>query len=324
MGLPSVVSFLKEMLEENHTQAKAKWSRIRMLVNNVILGTSLLFLLYIIYKNWGQLQTYLKYLNYWLLVLTLLLYPLGFLPLLMMWHKIMSYVRGCTNFYTNIRLYSLSCLPKRLPGTIWYISSRVALYHEYQVKPATTLIATFIETICLTLSGFSIFLLSMLVGTTHALLFQLKGMVICLFLLPLAFLIGILVAGRGSWSQEHKSLITNNFDLRDALLLLGISALAWTGGGLLLYILSNAVTRLPVTQLPSLIGIWSGTGALSLSVGLFTQGLGLREMALTALLSHIMPLPAAAIVSILFRLLLIVGESIWALVAAWLAHKVAK
>jgi len=309
------------MLREEYTQVKVK--KIGVLVNAVMLGVSLLFVLYIVHASWNQLQLYFKYLNYWLLAFAILIYPLGFLPLLMMWHKIMSYIGGCHDLYTNIRLYSLSCLPKRLPGTVWYISSRVALYQECQVKPAITLMATFIETICLTFSGFSI---SLLVGTTSALFSQGKGIVICLLLLPLAFPMWGLLARRGFGPQERKGLmmIIDKFNLRSALLLLGISVLAWTGGGLLLYILSNAVTEVPMTRLPSVIGIWSGAGAFSLSVGLLAQGLGLREVALTALLAYEMPLPAAAIVSLLFRLLLTLGEPLWALVAAWLAHKAAK
>jgi hypothetical protein len=308
------ISSIKNKCYKKNIHIKVKWSKIGVLINAVMLGISLLFVLYIVHASWAPLKIYFKHLNYWLLALALLIYPLGFLPLLMMWHKIMSYIGGCHDLYTNIRLYSLSCLPKRLPGTVWYISSRVATYHECQVKPAITLMATFIETICLTFSGFSI---SLLVGTTSALFPQGKGLAICLFLLSLAFLIWVLLARRRFWSKGR----TDKFNLRSTLLLLGISALAWIGGGLLLYILSNAVTKVPINRLPSLIGIWSGAGALSLSIGLLAQGLGLREMALTALLAYEMPLPAAVIVSLLFRLLLTLGEPLWALVAAWLAHK---
>jgi hypothetical protein len=101
---------------------------------------------------------------------------------------------------------------------------------------------------------------------------------------------------------------------RDVPSFLGISGLAWIGGGSVLYVLANAVTPVSVSQLPALVGAWGAAGAISMSVGLLVSGMGLRELTLTVLLGRLMPLPIAAAVSLLFRLLLTVGEFAWALV----------
>jgi uncharacterized membrane protein YbhN (UPF0104 family) len=70
-----------------------------------------------------------------------------------------------------------------------------------------------------------------------------------------------------------------------------------------------------------LIGAWAAAGAVSLTAGLLVQGMGLREVTLAVLLGNHMPLPVAAAVSLLFRVLLTVGEFIWALVFSWLATR---
>jgi hypothetical protein len=103
---------------------------------------------------------------------------------------------------------------------------------------------------------------------------------------------------------------------RDVLSLLGLSALAWIGGGLVLYVLANAVMPVPPTYIPALIGAWAASGAVSLSAGLLVSGMGLREVTLTVLLGSLVPLPVAVAISVLFRVLLMLGEFVWALVFA--------
>jgi hypothetical protein len=281
---------------------------------------SLSFLAYAVYTGWDALQAQIRHLNYWLLGAALLLYPMGFLPSLWNWHTVMSRIGGCRDRRTNMRLYSLSCLPKRIPGAIWYITSRVVLYRECQVSHATTLAATAIETTFLALTGFSIYLLSLGMNSSR-LDPRLRGAAIITFIFTLVVPLWVPLLRRGlGWLQERTGTLTPvEFNSWDALRLLGISGLGWFGGGLLLYILANAVAPLPLAQLPDLIGSWGAAGAVSLTVGLLIQGMGLREVTLAVLLSNYMPLSMAAVVSVLFRLLLTGGEFMWALIFAWLA-----
>jgi len=76
------------------------------------------------------------------------------------------------------------------------------------------------------------------------------------------------------------------------------------------------VTPIPLAQLPALVGAWAASGAISLSAGLLVSGMGLREVTLTVLLGYLVPLPVAVAISLLFRVLLMVGEFVWALIFA--------
>jgi hypothetical protein len=308
-----------------HGQGATKNWWVRAVINGVMLVASLSFLIYAVYIGWDALQAHFRHLNFWLLGAALLLYPIGFLPSLWNWHAVMSRIGGCRDFRTNMRLYSLSCLPKRIPGAIWYISSRVVLYRECQVSYATTLVATAIETTFLALTGFLIYLLSLGTGLAE-LDYRLRDAIIAVLILALAVPLWAPLLRRGlRWLQVRTGALTPvEFGSSDALRLLGISGLGWIGGGLLLYILANSVAPLPPTQLPDLIGSWGAAGAVSLTAGLLIQGMGLREVTLAVLLSNYMPLSVAAVVSLLFRLLLTGGEFVWALVFAWLAPRLPK
>lgn len=295
--------------------------KIRFIISGIMLIASFSFLIHALYTGWTELQFSFQELNYWLLMIALLLYPLGFLPLVWVWHKVMCCIGGCCNFKTNMRLYSLSCLPKRIPGAIWYVSTRMALYQEYRINCFITLIATAIEVICLIFSGFLLYLLSSLAGAISPNL-RLTSVAIIFVILMLAFLIWTpFVHWILRWLRQRNLVRkATEFKSWDALQILGMSIVAWLGGGALLYVLSNAVTQIPLMQLPGLIGAWSIAGTVGLAAGLFVQGLGLREVTLAIMLSNYMPLPLAAAVSLLFRLLLTVGEFVWALLFASLAR----
>jgi hypothetical protein len=257
-----------------------------------------------------------------------LLYPLGFAPLIWAWHLLMACLDACPDWRTNVRLYSLSCLPKRIPSSIWYIASRAILYRGQGIDSVLTLTATALETIWLVLAGLSIYLLSLPlgvpVGRTASLDGRFIGVAVACSILALAAPLWAPLLLRGvRWLLARMGVsISVRLDAGDVLRFLALSGVAWVGGGVVLYVLANAVTPIPLAQLPVLVGAWAASGAVSLSAGLLVSGMGLREVTLTVLLANVMPLHVAVAVSLLFRVLLMVGEFVWALFFAALAGRV--
>lgn len=299
---------------------KSRCRELRLLVGILILTSSFLFLSYAIYLGWDTLKVHTQDFNYWLLGLAILCYPLGFVPTIWNWHAIVSRVGGFDSIRKNARIYCLSCFPKHIPGVIWYVGSRIALYREQEIVAPVTLAATAIETIILVLSGISVYILTSGASslTMHS---NLRRSVIVAFVLALTAPLWtpLLCRGIRKVLAYVGGAVSIEFSSLDVLYLLGISALAWAGGGCLLYITANAVTTVHLRELPTLVGIWGGAGAVSLMAGLLVQGMGLREVTLTVLLRGLMPFTMAAVVSVLFRLLLMVGEILWVLVIIWLA-----
>lgn len=293
---------------------------LRLIAGILILIGSFLFLGYATYLGWDTLKAHLRNFNYWFLGLAVLCYPLGFVPTIWNWHAIMTRVGGFDSVRKNARAYCLSCLPKRIPGVIWYIGSRIALYREHEVGAPATLAATAIETVTLVLSGISVYILASGVGslTMHS---TLRDSAIAASILALTAPLWTPVLYRGIRKVLARVgvSVSVEFSSLDVWYLLGISALAWAGGGWILYLVANAVTAVPLRELPNLIGVWGAAGAVSLVAGLLVQGMGLREVTLAILLRRLMPLPVAAVVSVLFRLLLMVGEVLWALIIMWVA-----
>lgn len=302
-----------------HRRDKKGWW-IRVAAGGVLLTASFFFLGYVVYQGWDTFLPLLRQVDWRLVGLAFALYPLGLVPVTWAWHRMMSRIGGCKDARTNVRLYCLSSLPKRIPSSIWYIASRIVLYRDRDVRPAVTLAATALETTWFVLAGFALYLLSLPFGTGLSEPGELDWRLIgvagtCLVLALSSSLWAPLLLRGVRWLLGRLGvalpIVLNAWDV---LSFLGISGLAWIGGGIVLYVLANAVTSVPVSQLPALLGAWGAAGATSMSAGLLVSGMGLRELTLTVLLGRLMPLPVAAAVSLLFRLLLTVGEFVWALV----------
>jgi hypothetical protein len=105
------------------------------------------------------------------------------------------------------------------------------------------------------------------------------------------------------------------YTYRDILILLLANAGANLLAGLALFLLLSGMTDVHLADVPLLVG----ATALAWVVGyvtLFTpNGLGVREAALVALLSQVYPLPVAIVGSLLFRLVITLGEALAVLVA---------
>lgn len=298
-------------------------SRMRRLITGgIVSALSLVFLSVALYTQRATLVTHLREANGWLMLLALIGYPIGLMPVAFVWHEIMSGLGGCCDLRTNLHNYAVSAIPKRIPGAIWHVASRVVLYDACGVPPTLTVSATAIETLLLILTGLALFAIPVLAGE-----------------IPLRADLGRIVAALAVPTLAAMILTWKTL-VRRFLALLGIDAegvvgltlgplqlarvvaicvVGWLGGGVLLFLMSRAFIAVPMRELPAFIGIWGGAGAVSLIAGFLVQGLGLREITLAVLMSGYMPLSVSVAVALLFRVLVSVGEFAWSIVLARLS-----
>jgi hypothetical protein len=278
---------------------------------------------YLVYRNWPQLREYRYHLreHYPLIVLSFLLYPAGFVPTAIGWHKIMKIVGGPSVFKVNARIFCYSCLARRVPGGVWHIAGRAVLNKEHGVPHSLTVLGSALEWTLMVMSGLLIYLLTTLLTVSRNTVDGgLSPGVALVLLLPLLILLSPPVINRmlrfalKKWHGQ----VYQDISPVDILGLMSAYAVAWIAGGVLLYILIGALYPLAVTMLPAVIGAWAGASAMGLIAAYLIQGLGVREVTLAAILSVFMPLPVAIVTSVLFRLVLTAGEVVWPLVWAWL------
>jgi len=294
----------------------------RLVVSLMVAVVSLGFLSVALYTQRDTLLNHLREANGWLVLLTLIIYPIGLLPVAVVWHELMVGLGGCADLRTNLRNYALSAIPKRIPGAVWHVASRVVLYDANGTSPVLTVSATVLETLLLILTGLALFAVPALAGSIRGV--SGLGQAIAGFAFPA--LIVLAVAWRPLaqrvlrlLSSDSETMSWSSLGWRQMVGVYLTCVVAWIGGGLLLFLMSRAFTDIPISELPVFVGIWGGAGAVSLIAGFLVQGMGLREITLAVLLSGYMPLSVAVAVALLFRILLSVGEFVWAIVLARLS-----
>ena len=301
---------------------------LKRLTVTAVLVLSFSFMGYLVYRNWQQLEAYRQYwrMHYPMILLAFALYPTGLVPNVVGWHVLMKRLGGLSSFRANAQIYCYSCLPKQLPGGVWHIAGRAYLNQEQGIQARVTLLGSSVEWVLLIASGLLVYLLSGLVqipaggmpSTGGDRATGLNPGVALALLAPLLIVLCPPVFNRlVSWLLTRlRRPKLPPLGLSDLLVLLGIYVVAWTMGGVVLYVLSQAIVPLSPAALPAVIGAWGGAGAIGFFAAYFLQGLGIRDVTLALLLSNLMPLSAAVVVSILFRLLITVGEIVWPLLWA--------
>ncbi len=294
----------------------------RPIIGALVLVVSLLFLAGAIYVNRQALQDHDWHINIWLLLLAFALYPLGYVPVILCWHFLIRMLGGTVDVWTNIRLYSLSSLPKRIPGPVWYVASRSVMYKQHGVPHSITLTGVVVETICLMLSGLMTYLLYLALSGLSA-----DPRLLWAGLGAIAF--ASLAVWRVEWVNRAVGWLAGRSGVgaptklqrRSLLALLAGYALAWMGGGMVLFVLARGVIDLPLELLPAIVSSWAGAGIVSVVAQFTVANLGLRELALSALLSIYLPISVAVVISLMFRVLLMAGEFVWSLILAAIAKQ---
>jgi len=281
---------------------QSRWAKL-------ILGmVILIFFSYAIHVNWQQLQQYEWQLKPAYLGLAFLCYPINLILSMMNWHFLVRGTGGTVSFQENAEIFCYSNFPKTVPGAIWYIMGRTYMYQKKGISQTTILLASASELFFLIFAGvITSFVILPFTNNKTILLYLLLLPLLMLPLLiaPIFNKLLTLIQKRVSKGKQAQ------FSQRDILLILINYMLAWLWGGVILYLLINGIISLPLTILMDIILAWVISGVASLSTAFIVNGMGVKEVTLTLLLNKHMLLSVAIVVSILFKLLIMVGDMVW-------------
>ena len=206
----------------------------------------------------------------------------------------------------HMRYYALSQLARRLPGTVWYVAGRGVLYRRHGDPVRLIGIASGLELIINVVSGALMTL-------------ALTGYVLAD--LPRYYLVGLTAAAGVGMIAMHPRVIQallTRFGLPEAPAIPYLRLIRWLTqylalwlvGGIVLYLVADAVYPLDVESLPYVIGSFSLVGTLSVLVFVLPSNFGFTEVGLSLLLSAIMPSSFAVLIAVLNRILLLLYEVI--------------
>jgi hypothetical protein len=306
MVLPQGKRVMNNLNKKLDSLLKKNWVNILLVSIGLVMTLSISGNL--VYRNWLQFQAFSWQLRPLPLIGTggVLLLAFGLNGLT--WHFISHTFGSNVGFWKDIEIYSLSTVIRRLPGVIWQFAGRTYLYSRADTTLAVPLWGSLWEIFAQFSSGVLL--------TSIMLVFSPKlrepfpgGAWWLLLLLP----IGLVILIPQLFIHTVKKLapeITREIYLTGYQVLswIGLYVLSWTLGGLILFLLTCALSSQTLGLLLVCIGLVSASGVLALLTAPFPGGLGIRETSLMLLLRPYVKTPVAVATALMLRLLLLIGE----------------
>jgi hypothetical protein len=236
----------------------------------------------------------------------LLILGLGFLSLLLqffVWLRLLSFHHKTG--WVDLNIYSRMILLRRIPGFMWqWVGSAVMYSTDTGVPPRIAFFAGIGEWIMLIGIAMNLFLLKI---TADLGWFQIQ-----------TFFLGIIILIRISffWQPGSRVLIRK---IGEGCLWISTYTLAWTLGGLIIFILGKALGGVGLTFFDSL-QTWVIAGGIGQLTVITAMGLGIKELTITLLLKPYMPEAAAILVAILVRLALTLADILGGLTGWLISH----
>jgi glycosyltransferase 2 family protein len=265
---------------------------------------------YLIYRQRDLLISYRWQIRPGALLLAILFYFLGVLYASFLWGMILNHLHGRISFIRHFRNFCLSNLAKRIPGTVWYVAGRAALYSQDGVDAKLTSTASAMELALIQMSGV---IISLLFSLSILARYQVPIWVMLLAFLGALALIQPRVI---SWFLRKLKVEASAFRFQDILRWTLAYLLLWPLGASVLFETANMIYPVPINLFGYFLGCWALIALLSLLVFFLPSNLGVTELGLSLLLARVIPPPVAIATAILGRVLMTLLDIVFA--AVWI------
>jgi hypothetical protein len=270
---------------------------------------SALILGWMIYRQRDVLLSQSWSINIWNIIIAFCLFSIDLMLVAVVWSWIMDSFGTQTSHQRHIANFAVANVAKRIPGTVWYIAGRGYLYGLQGISLSIVSVASTMEFAIAVISGL---IASIIFAFPQLFSIRSQQWLIVVFTsISLIFVHPRVIR----WLLK-KLRVESPIQYRYSSLIQWLVTyfLAWVVGGMVLFAIAGALHPLPISNLPYLIGCWSLAGTISSTFFFFPSNLGVTEISLSLLISHVMPSADAAIIAILMRLFLTGFEFFWALI----------
>ncbi|WP_423224562.1 DUF2079 domain-containing protein [Candidatus Amarolinea aalborgensis] len=292
-------------------------TRLRPWLQAGVFVLALVFLGALIATQWRQLQAYPWQIQIGWLLLALALLWLTWLLELNQWRFILGRLGGSLRYGEAARIWFLSNIIRYIPGNVWQFLGMSEMAAQHGIPRAVTFTSIALHQAISTLAG--LLLAAVYFGLAgHGAWFDRLRLALWLAPLGLIFLHPrVLEATLNrvlTWLKRPPLRIT--LTVSDLARLLLAYGLVWLGFGLGFSALVRGLAPVAWTQTPWLIAGYAAAYVLGYLSLLTPSGLGVREGVLILLLQVVFRAPLPAIIAIVARLWMVIGEIGGALAAA--------
>lgn len=289
--------------------------RFRFITSAGAIVTVLVILGALVYRQRAVLLNYPWHIRPEILVLSFVVFSIDIILVAWIWGSILNTMGKTLPFHKHLCYYAVANVAKRLPGTVWYIAGRGQFYHTENISLSMTSAASGVE-----------FVVALLTSILISLFFTLKTLLAysqwSLVILAAIFLLGLSLLHPKvfGWLLQRFKVQSEPLQASQVFQWLVGYGLAWMLSGLVIYLLGSSMMALPLSALPYIIGCVALLNILTSATFFAPTNMGLGEIGLSFLLSSIIPLSVAIVLTITARIALTLYEIAWAAICAiWLS-----
>ncbi|TAK36447.1 MAG: hypothetical protein EPO21_02610 [Chloroflexota bacterium] len=265
-------------------------------------------------RSWDRLQSYPWQIAMLPLALALAAAMVYWLSLAVAWHRSLRVMHGTLLLVDAITIWLRSMLMRYVPGNIWHVMGRVYLAERHGQSRRTILASTIVEQILTLVGGSVAFALSLPLWMSVG-----RGWLLLMAIIPAGLLAlhpslldrGLVLGARVLRRPMEPMTVSYGDQLR----LLPWYVAPNVFGGINLALCLASVGPVSLGQLPALMGAFAAAWVVGYLSVLTPSGIGVREGALTLMLTPTFGLAPAMVASLLSRLSCTVAELL--LVLLW-------
>ncbi len=271
--------------------------RLAWLAGSLLTGACLAFVGYVVYRERDVLVLYLLKADVHQLLAVVGWYLADLAIYILGWAAIMRGLGAGIRLAHHARIFCLANAAKRLPGTLWYVGGRTALYSRAGVSSRAVIAGSAIEGALTWLSGLAMAVpfLMVILPDRRWIWLSVGGLL----------LVGLLNPASLRWflCRATKNGEAPSIALAQVYALLLLYVVGWVVGGVFLAAILSIFYAVHIAQLPYVVGAWPVAGTASMLTIFLPSGFGVTEVTLTALLSRLMPAGVAVLAAVSARLL---------------------
>ncbi|MDD3473717.1 MAG: hypothetical protein PHS86_13120 [Syntrophaceae bacterium] len=274
------------------------------------------FLAYTVWKSRDQLLPYLTKADYSQFIIVAAIYLLALLLAVLNWAVIMHAFESSISLWMHAKIYLVSMVSRRLPGTIWYVGGRMVLYKKLGVPSIKTASASGIE-----------FVISFVADALLAAFFIPLGLNLTkVWLIPLILVavLGLLVLRPKTISKIMTKLkypLVQPVRMSQVMSWLFLRMALVLTGGVMIFFTIRIFTPLGFDALLFVLGARALSGAAGMLTFLLPSSMGASDLTLLAMLSAVIPTSLATVIALLVRIYTTLFELILGLVFFILLNK---
>lgn len=274
------------------------------------------FLAYTVWKSRDQLLPYLAKADYSQFIIVVAIYLLALFLAVLNWAVIMHAFESSISLWMHAKIYLVSMVSRRLPGTIWYVGGRMVLYKKLGVPSVKTASASGIE-----------FIISFVADTLLAAFFIPLGLNLTkVWLIPLILVavLGLLVLRPKTIDKIMTKLkypLAQSIRMSQVISWLFLRMALVLTGGVMIFFTIRIFTPLGIDALLFVLGARALSGAAGMLTFLLPSSMGASDLTLLAMLSAVIPTSLATVIALLVRIYTTLFELLFGLVFFILLNK---